>query len=410
MDPFIKQRLAQVIRQSMAQADRAWQGGNIEAAKTLCDQILARDHTAVGPWVLATKQALAVGKWDTALHSALHVLKTRPEFEGSGFDAGLDVTYEEVAGWLDEAAEELLTSLAAGPGDPQQQVLAWYSSGVARHIQGDLDAARDWYEKVTLAGMPAKYIVGNTINLLHALEHEAGNPDAAKRWLDLETFPIALHARDVIGDDYLGFLDGLYDEVISSPKLEAFQDMQSRNWNVADKLNEDEYGSAIARLEDVFSGVLRQHRPIFERQAIHFVQENFEAFPESHRVQLFSAVVKGAGHVGPHVHSDCYLVGNLYVRVPDEQGTDVAAIEGAAIEGAAIEGAASAAPRHAAIHYGKHLLHAATGGGYPTRRIEPEPGTMLLWPAFYSHGTEPSLAEGVRMVVGFDVIPERAAA
>src|SRR5690606_10992761 len=105
--------------------------------------------------------------------------------------------------------------------------------------------------------------------------------------------------------------------------------------------------------------------------------------PDPGEIRLFAGLVRGHGHVGPHVHSDCYLVCNLYVNMPDEP------------HGALY-------PR-AGIEYGKHQHCSATRMDYPRRRIFPETGTMLMWPSYICHGTMPSRANGIRMVVGADL-------
>ena len=100
---------------------------------------------------------------------------------------------------------------------------------------------------------------------------------------------------------------------------------------------------------------------------------------------MFAAGLEGGGHVGPHVHSDAFMTGNYYVKVPkfdDAENSD-----------------------RGCVVYGKTLYHGAIGFENKRRTIRPVEGMMLAWPSYLSHATIPYETDQARMVVGYDIEP-----
>lgn len=368
------------IRKDYARAVDLYERGEFNAAMRLCNQIVERDTSAPHPFVLGTKRALMTQQWQQAFESALVLLRTRPEFEKQGACVTeLGVSYQEIAGWMAMAGDGLprCTDGAQHPG-------VFFARAIHAHIRGASDVARAQYRKVLADPGRAGRLFGETINLLHALEHEAGDSVAAKSWLDLAKFPLQFKLSDFYDGDVREFCDAIFDEVMRSPLLKVTTDPQSRGWVVGDRLNDPGCGPRVKELEDVFARLVDHCQDDFKALMHDFHHPMFGKFPNVHAIKMFCAMLKGAGHVGPHLHNDGFLVGNLYVRVADEPDGD-------------------GTPN--CIEFGKHLFHAATGGGYPTRQITPETGMVLIWPAYYCHNVPQSRATSPRMVVGFDLVP-----
>ncbi len=136
---------------------------------------------------------------------------------------------------------------------------------------------------MTLSTRPkyeAGRLLGETLNLLHALEHQAGRPEAAKRWLDLETFPITLELSAFLdqGQDRV-FCDELFDEVTQSPLLQATTDPQSRGWIVADILNREGCGPKVRALEPVFRELIERTRGTVAGLYHQFQHAVFKTYP-----------------------------------------------------------------------------------------------------------------------------------
>ena len=42
---------------------------------------------------------------------------------------------------------------------------------------------------------------------------------------------------------------------------------------------------------------------------------------------------------------------------------------------------------------------------HEVRAIRPRPGQLITWPSYYFHNTVPCPAAGLRLTMGFDVVP-----
>jgi len=386
MSDFLKDQISKTIRHGVARAQSLVDAGNVDEALTLCNYILARDFTAAGANIIVMRIAMANGHWDEALAHGESALRTRPAYETGEFATGLDVGYHEVA---DDHEHICRTIMAEQTDSPILQATMHYHLGVADHARGRLDDARSHYESVLALRADAYYVTGQVLNLLAALEHQSGNPAESLRWLDLDTFPLELEPMGTVGGTVAeAFNEALFDEVMNSPKLAFWQESQSEQWYIAPELNDAAAGPCVTKLETEFRRLADANIEKFCGPSPAAGHPSFANRPAPYDLQMFSAVLKGPGHVGPHVHSEAFLVGNYYVRVPEEPDD-------------APEGAGC-------IEYGKHLYSSATGMDYRRRRFDPKAGTMLMWPAYFSHATIPSTAPGTRMVVGFDVVAKGA--
>ncbi len=393
MSDFIKQRIIKAAEQGMARAQALLDIGKEDEAIDICNQVMARAPEAAGPNILGMQLAMKSGDWDRAKKHAELALRTRPRFEQDGLSTGLGVSYVDIANSLAAICDSFNALLAETTGVPidQFQVPSQlrYYQGLSDHIRGRFSTAREHYIAVLADNENAHYLVGQTLNLLAALEYQAGTPENSKKWIDCERYPLELQPLgDVDGSDVAAFNENLFDEIMASPKLQAWSEVQSEAWYIAPLLNDETAGPHVRKLEQEFLTIAEQNLQAFADTSPVPHHATFGKCPEEHDVEMFAAVLKGPGHVGPHVHSDCFLVGNYYVRVPEEPP--------------------DAPPDAGAIDYGKHLFTAATGDDYARRRFHPKAGTMLMWPAYFSHGTIPSTAPGVRMVVGFDLVPKGA--
>jgi tetratricopeptide (TPR) repeat protein len=99
----------------------------------------------------------------------------------------------------------------------------------------------------------------------------------------------------------------------------------------------------------------------------------------------WSVRLSGAGHHSNHVHPAGWFSSALYVAVPEE------AERGPGDAGWLVLGEPPAG-------LGLDLP--------PTRRIEPRPGRLVLFPSIMWHGTRP-FAAGERLTVAFDIAPPR---
>lgn len=102
----------------------------------------------------------------------------------------------------------------------------------------------------------------------------------------------------------------------------------------------------------------------------------------------------------PHNHPHAYLSGTYYVRVPRDRAT-------AANRADVRPGCITLYDPRGAVNMGAIRGDANVD---PEYTVEPEPGMLLLWPAFLMHFVHPNLSATARLSVSFNVMLERPAA
>lgn len=107
--------------------------------------------------------------------------------------------------------------------------------------------------------------------------------------------------------------------------------------------------------------------------------------PTRYRLATWAVVLRAAGHQGPHFHPDGYVSGVYYVRLPSTM-------------------------RGGADHAG-WIEFGRTGDAIGNREdplielVQPEEGTLLLFPSYFYHRTIPFQGEEPRISLAFDVLP-----
>lgn len=109
--------------------------------------------------------------------------------------------------------------------------------------------------------------------------------------------------------------------------------------------------------------------------------------PAKFRISSWAAVLRGAGNLVPHIHLDGYLSGVYYVRIP----------------GVVASGGGKAGWFELGRPPGEIQFRAEPS----TRPIQPEEGLMILFPAYFYHGTIPFDSDEIRISIAFDVVPDR---
>lgn len=108
--------------------------------------------------------------------------------------------------------------------------------------------------------------------------------------------------------------------------------------------------------------------------------------PKRWRYTCWAAVLQGEGNLSAHVHLDGYLSGVYYPLIPDVVGA-----EGQGSSGF-LELGRPPTDFHSSVEP-KPLL------------IQPEPGLLVLFPAYVYHRTVPFKADQRRISIAFDMIP-----
>ena len=364
--------------------------GNFEKARRIHEEIKTENVDYYEGVLLGAMILLASQRFSEAALSLQYCFRTRPEFETNEFKNCFDKSYPELAHYMETATLQTLEEIKQNENGaaefPASVPIYKVHLGLAYHIQGRFDEARESYLECLANCQETKYWVAYVINLLGVLEEQVGDEKAARKWVDIDTYPLVYEPKETIaGMSTKEFNEGLYAEVSESPKYKHWTEVQSSNWFIASRLNRDNPGPFVRMLEAVFE---ERAESVLDKIAETSPAPEHECFgrrPKNYRLEMFAAGLRGGGHAGPHVHSDCFMVGNYYVKVPeveDAENTDRGCIE-----------------------YGKNLFQSALGFENKRRTIRPVEGMMLAWPSYMSHSTVPCDTDQDRMVVGYDIEP-----
>ena len=107
--------------------------------------------------------------------------------------------------------------------------------------------------------------------------------------------------------------------------------------------------------------------------------------PRKWHLAIWAIVLEGEGYQIPHIHRSAWLSGVYYAQVPD-----IVQDEGQA----------------GWIEFGEPEPDYHSSVPSVTRRIQPEPGLMVLFPSYIFHRTIPFESDQTRISIAFDVVPE----
>ena len=105
--------------------------------------------------------------------------------------------------------------------------------------------------------------------------------------------------------------------------------------------------------------------------------------PPDHTLEIWSNIYKPKAYVEAHLHSDAWLVGIYYAQAPQVDRT--------------------ATPDGGLLQIGcPESFGGIPMAGWPRHTLPPEPGTLVLMPAYYFHWSLPYEGNGQRIVITLD--------
>jgi len=113
--------------------------------------------------------------------------------------------------------------------------------------------------------------------------------------------------------------------------------------------------------------------------------------PGSYRFSAWAAVLDRQGNQHQHIHEDGYLSGCYYIRVPPQVRAQPETGDGDTAGG---------------FEVGRPPEILNCKRAPKVRQIRPEPGLMVLFPAYMYHRTIPFQSGEQRICIAFDVLPE----
>jgi uncharacterized protein (TIGR02466 family) len=315
------------------------------------------------------------------------------------------------AGRLEDAVRWLSEATRHDPGDLRCRL----NLALVQKEQGELDAALATLEalegahpgdpRVALAVAELRLRRGEPGEALSALDSVlAGKPHP--------TWPLALQA---VALSELGESERLHEQM-RLPELvrvlrahappgfadvEAFDARLRRHLARHRSLARDPEGYSTRGGRHSIGNLLRDRSPVIEglEALIHGAVEAYVGAlpgPDGHpfleradrfRIEAWAVLLERGGHHVPHVHRDGWVSGVYYVSVDPMVRDDDPGHEG-----------------WLELGRGPAELH-ALGSEPPSQLVRPEAGHFVLFPSFCWHGTRPFEAEGERVAVAFDLIP-----
>ena len=109
--------------------------------------------------------------------------------------------------------------------------------------------------------------------------------------------------------------------------------------------------------------------------------------PRAYKLHAWTVIMNEGGHQIPHMHASAWLSGVYYVEVPSSVTRNDPANRGWLEFG----------PAEGRWHRAETSV--------PMRRICPEPGLLVTFPAFFWHGTLPLQGRSRRISYAFDIVP-----
>lgn len=309
-----------------------------------------------------------------------------------------------------EALDCFQRVVAADPGFPHAQ----YNVGVALAALGRQDEAHAAYQRA-LANDPADLMTLNNLVLSSLHRGEAAAALAlCDRYLELSPAnrkPLAYKAAALIelgrrdeAAELLDFARLIMRKAIATPaghaSVEAFnaalaahiQQHPSLAFEPPEKstVGGSQTGELMLEQRSVASllgAAIRDAVPEYMAKLRAALPEHpyVRQLPARYRLATWAVVLRAAGHQGPHFHPDGYISGVYYVRLPSTM-------------------------RGGADHAG-WIEFGRTGDAIGNRAdplielVQPEEGTLLLFPSYFYHRTIPFQGQEPRISLAFDVLP-----
>ena len=223
----------------------------------------------------------------------------------------------------------------------------------------------------------------SVIAALAVAEARLGNTAAVQRLVDYDLLFNSTIMDPPDGYDQTSFSRALANEIKSDLK---FFDVPS-NRAIRRAWRHDMNGSALPASRAWIRAILRE----IDRYIAALAQMPDHPFPASRPTDYvlgaWGVVSNGASHHLSHFHSRAWMSGVFYVvRPPVSQDTE---------------------NRRGWLEVGppEERYGISTAHGWGARTVEPEPGRLVLMPAYFFHGTHPMGVDEERICIAFDVMP-----
>ena len=209
---------------------------------------------------------------------------------------------------------------------------------------------------------------------------DLGQAEEARRLVDYDRFLRLVHVSPPAAyTDLADFNGALVRHIMEHPTLVySPRNHATRNgWHSGELLSEPK--GPIADLEAEILAALENHCRSLKRDPDHpLIAEP----PDRLTLSVWGVVMEDQGHQIAHYHPDAWFSGVYYPQVPEFAGDDYEA---------------------GWIEFGLPPDHFSNRTHPETLSFRPEPGLMVLFPAYFFHRTIPFVADSTRVSIAFDL-------
>ena len=352
--------------------------GDDEGAVRICKHLLSETRNDVNPRILYSMILEKRQDHGTAAKELQISLRTQPRFEKNGFSNAFGLTYADLAGRL---KNNVVAALVQNPNFTGAELSAAglpLSSAVAEHILGNLDEAHSLYRQCVEKSHDS-YMSLTGLAFIH---QQLGDMDNYRDLIDYSAFPVTYDLADEKGGDEIGDLNqSVFDAVIGHPSLaqEIHPEAPTAKF-ITDNFTTENAPEPVAAVIDLVIEKIERLKESLTQKAGH---PFLGYIPDRYRIEMFGALLDQGGFHSPHVHSDSWISGGYYARIPLADADDD--------------------DKARCLEFGKMLFSFGFEG--ERHYVEPREGLLAMWPSYYIHNTVPCLDTRRRLSMGFNVYP-----
>lgn len=313
-----------------------------------------------------------VGEFDSALKAFGKSVEGKPDFAQAWSE--LAATYQLVENYA-KSAETYQHSLSIDARQPASLA----NLGLVHLQLGDPAKALEACErcfKLDPHSMQATAVKAYSL-------HEVGQEEQAKALMGLDRLVLPIHLESVEGFESMERFHQALEQHLRSHRSLQFEPNQRTTVNgqqTGELLRGDK--GPIEPLEKELNSAVEQYLAQLPEEADH---PYLCTRPLRWQMSLWGTILGEQGHQSPHFHPAAWVSAVYYVKVPKEVTEAGDGQEGW-------------------LEFGQAPPEFHVKKSFPTRRIQPEEGLVVLFPSYLYHGTIPFSSDEARISIAMDAV------
>lgn len=340
-----------------------------DAAAASLDEAIRARPTEPRLWLSRGNVMLSAGEPEKAAEAFERAL----ELDSSQFSGRLNLGVSRLKTGRPEEAAAMFAALRSDY--PSLAKISYYQ-GLAALEGGELEAAVAYFDEAL--GQDPLHI--NSLWYRGHCLRELGRDDEVRDLLHPDAAVRASRPLEATtAEDRRAFLDQLTTYVVEYPLF---------RWEPAGSTTRG--GFQTPSLPPHEAPIMRSFRDMVAREVDRFL----ESLPQDHVVRrhwpgnwtlsVWGTILHSGGHQRPHIHPGGVLSGVFYTELPPTSPEN---------------------PHAGWIRFGEPAYEMPASYEHWTRLVEPEPGSLVIFPSYMPHSTVPFDSDRRRVSVAFDVMP-----